>query len=45
MEKEKEDFAKEIESLKEKNVILKKELDERLHEIHRLRVSQTLFLS
>lgn len=39
MEKEKEDFAKEIESLKEKNVILKKELDERLHEIRRLRSS------
>ncbi|XP_073684331.1 calcium-binding and coiled-coil domain-containing protein 2 [Garra rufa] len=37
MEKEKEDFVKEIESLKERNVILKSELDERLHEIRRLR--------
>ncbi|KAL1264339.1 hypothetical protein QQF64_004694 [Cirrhinus molitorella] len=37
MEKEKEDFVKEIESLKETNVILKTELDERLHEIRRLR--------
>ncbi len=42
MEKEKEDFVKEIESLKETNAILKKELGERLHEIRRLRVSQTL---
>uniref|UniRef100_A0A8C2K6S2 Calcium binding and coiled-coil domain 2 n=1 Tax=Cyprinus carpio TaxID=7962 RepID=A0A8C2K6S2_CYPCA len=39
MEKEKEDFMKEIVSLKETNVILKKELDERLHEICRLRSS------
>ncbi|XP_016401602.1 calcium-binding and coiled-coil domain-containing protein 2 [Sinocyclocheilus rhinocerous] len=38
-EKEKEDFVKEIESLKETNAILKKELDERLHEIRRLRSS------
>ncbi|XP_052426875.1 calcium-binding and coiled-coil domain-containing protein 2-like [Carassius gibelio] len=37
LEKEKEDFVKEIESLKETNVILKKELGERLHEICRLR--------
>lgn len=44
MEKEKEDFMKEIVSLKETNVILKKELDERLHEICRLRVSQIRFL-
>ncbi|KAA0725231.1 Tax1-binding protein 1 -like protein [Triplophysa tibetana] len=37
MEKEKEDFVKEMESLKESNEILKTELDERLHEICRLR--------
>ncbi|XP_018978951.1 calcium-binding and coiled-coil domain-containing protein 2 [Cyprinus carpio] len=39
MEKEKEDFVKEIKSLKETNTILKTELDERLHEINRLRSS------
>uniref|UniRef100_A0A672QBM5 Calcium-binding and coiled-coil domain-containing protein 2-like n=1 Tax=Sinocyclocheilus grahami TaxID=75366 RepID=A0A672QBM5_SINGR len=39
MEKEKEDFAKEIKSLKETNTILKTELDERLHEICHLRSS------
>ncbi|XP_056627653.1 calcium-binding and coiled-coil domain-containing protein 2 [Triplophysa dalaica] len=37
MEKEKEDLMKEMESLKESNEILKKELDERLHEMCRLR--------
>lgn len=37
MEKEKEDFLKEIESLKETNTILRNELDERLHEMSRLR--------
>ncbi|XP_077057111.1 calcium-binding and coiled-coil domain-containing protein 2 isoform X2 [Siphateles boraxobius] len=37
MEKEKEDFVKEIEHLKETNEILKTELGERLHEICRLR--------
>lgn len=44
MEKEKEDFVKEIEHLKETNGILKTELEERLREMHRLRVSQILFL-
>lgn len=44
MEKEIEDYVKEIEHLKETNKILKTELDERLHEIRRLRVSQILFL-
>ncbi|XP_052467284.1 calcium-binding and coiled-coil domain-containing protein 2 isoform X1 [Carassius gibelio] len=39
MEKEKEEFLKEIESLKEANTILKTELDERLHEIRHLRSS------
>ncbi|XP_067225848.1 calcium-binding and coiled-coil domain-containing protein 2 [Chanodichthys erythropterus] len=39
MEKEKEDCVKEIEHLKETNKILKTELDERLHEIRRLRSS------
>ncbi|XP_059401941.1 tax1-binding protein 1 homolog isoform X2 [Carassius carassius] len=39
MEKEKEDFVKEIESLKEANTILKTELDERLHEVCHLRGS------
>ncbi|XP_067286678.1 calcium-binding and coiled-coil domain-containing protein 2 [Pseudorasbora parva] len=39
MEKEKEDFVKEIEHLKETNEILKTELGERLHEIRRLRSS------
>ncbi|XDV45151.1 hypothetical protein PO909_013290, partial [Leuciscus waleckii] len=39
MEKEKEDFVKEIEHLKETNKILKTELDERLHELCRLRSS------
>lgn len=42
MEKEKEDLMKELESSKESNKILKKELDERLHEICRLRVGQPL---
>ncbi|XP_057214237.1 calcium-binding and coiled-coil domain-containing protein 2 isoform X2 [Triplophysa rosa] len=37
MEKEKEDLVKEIESLKESNKILKNELDERLHEICRMK--------
>ncbi|XP_043109265.1 calcium-binding and coiled-coil domain-containing protein 2 [Puntigrus tetrazona] len=37
MEKEKERFVREIEFLKETNVILKKELGERLHEICRLK--------
>ncbi|XP_051530340.1 calcium-binding and coiled-coil domain-containing protein 2-like [Myxocyprinus asiaticus] len=37
MEKEKEDFVKEIDSLKEINEILRNELDERLHEICCLR--------
>lgn len=44
MEKEKADYVKEIEHLKETNEILKAELDERLHEIHRLRVSHIPFL-
>ncbi|XP_051770560.1 calcium-binding and coiled-coil domain-containing protein 2 [Ctenopharyngodon idella] len=39
MEKEIEDYVKEIEHLKETNKILKTELDERLHEIRRLRSS------
>ncbi|KAI2658492.1 Calcium-binding and coiled-coil domain-containing protein 2 [Labeo rohita] len=39
LEKEKEDFVKEIEALKEANAYLKSELDEKLHEIHRLRSS------
>jgi len=43
MEKEKADFVKEIEHLKETNEILKTELEERLHEMCRLRVSQILF--
>lgn len=37
MEKEKEDLVKEIQSLKESNKILKNELDDRLHEICRMR--------
>lgn len=44
MEKEKEDFVKEIEHLTETNKILKTELEERLHELCRLRVSQIFFL-
>ncbi|XP_051968620.1 calcium-binding and coiled-coil domain-containing protein 2 [Xyrauchen texanus] len=39
MEKEKEEYVKEINSLKELNEILRKELDERLHEICCLRIS------
>ncbi|KAK7134647.1 hypothetical protein R3I93_017927 [Phoxinus phoxinus] len=39
MEKEKEDFVKEIKHLKETNEILQTELGERLHEICRLRSS------
>lgn len=42
MEKEKEDLMKEIEFLKESNKILKNELDDRLHEIYRMRVGQPL---
>lgn len=42
MEKEREDFVKEIKSLKESNKILKNELDDRLHEMCRMRVGQPL---
>ncbi|XP_035389749.1 calcium-binding and coiled-coil domain-containing protein 2-like isoform X1 [Electrophorus electricus] len=42
MEKEKESLLSEMKHLKDENKILKKELDERLHEIHRLRVCSSL---
>lgn len=42
MEKEKEVLLTQIEELKEGKSILKNELDERLQEIHRLRVGFTL---
>ncbi|XP_036428735.1 calcium-binding and coiled-coil domain-containing protein 2 [Colossoma macropomum] len=37
MEKEKKDLLTQMEQVKEENLILKKELEERLHEIHHLR--------
>ncbi|KAI4873495.1 hypothetical protein NFI96_032579, partial [Prochilodus magdalenae] len=37
MEKEKKDLLTELQHVKEENMLLKSELDERLHEIHRLR--------
>lgn len=41
MEKEKEAILIEMEQLKDEKAILKNELDERLREIHRLRVGST----
>ena len=41
MEKEKKDLFTQMEHVKEENLILKKELEERLREIHRLRVSSS----
>ncbi|XP_076856545.1 calcium-binding and coiled-coil domain-containing protein 2 [Brachyhypopomus gauderio] len=38
MEKDKENLLAEMDHLKEENKILKNELDDRLHEIHRLRI-------
>lgn len=42
MEKEKEAILTEMEQLKDEKAILKNELDERLQEIHRLRVGSAL---
>ena len=44
MEKEKEELRQEVEQLKEGEQILKNELDGRLEEIHRLRVSAFILM-